>query len=248
MKALIVGATGDLGRAIAQDFSARGARLVLHGNKNLQGLEQLGGEVEAVATIATDLTCPGACERLVEEASPTDDPIDTLIVASGYNRSAATVAETTDQELHHTVEVNVIVPFRLVRSAIPHVGAQNGAMVLVSSVFGINAPANRAAYAVAKHGIAGLVQSVAKEEGARLRINAICPGPIWSEGASRIFAEHARHEHIDFEDYLHQRLDPIPAGRFATPAECAAVCWMLSSGDASYINGQLIPVTGGAAP
>jgi NAD(P)-dependent dehydrogenase (short-subunit alcohol dehydrogenase family) len=246
MKTLIVGATGDLGSSVAECFSSRGAKLVLHGHQNVARLEELERALKPVLTIAADLRTPDECQRVVSAASPADDPIDTLIIASGINRSATTVAETTEADLIETMEVNIMAPFRIVRAAIPHIGAQKGAIVLVSSVFGINAPANRAAYAIAKHGLTGLAQSVAREEGARLRINAICPGPMWSENVRHIFAAHARHEGIDVEDYVRRRMEAIPAGRFLSPAECAAVCWMLVSEDSNYINGQAIPVTGGA--
>jgi NAD(P)-dependent dehydrogenase (short-subunit alcohol dehydrogenase family) len=246
MKTLIVGATGDLGSALAHYFTDREARVVLHGNRNLSRLEELERVLRPVATIKADIRDPSECERVIRESSPEDDPIDNLIIASGVNRVASPVAETGDEDLEETIEVNLMAPIRLVRAAIPHVSQQEGGIVLVSSVFGINAPANRAAYSIAKHGLIGLAQAVAREEGSRLHINAICPGPMWSENVRHIFAEHARQAGIDVEEYVRRRMSAIPAGRFLDPRDCAAICWMLVSQESSYINGQAIPVTGGA--
>jgi NAD(P)-dependent dehydrogenase (short-subunit alcohol dehydrogenase family) len=246
VKTLIVGATGDLGAALARRFDHRGDRLVLHGFRNTQRLDELDRDLEPVATISADLRDAGECTRLVAEASPASDPIDRLIVALGVNRIATPLADISDEDLDETVEVNLMAPMRLVRAAIPSIREQKGAIVLVSSIFGINAPANRCAYSVAKHGLIGLAQTVAKEEGKNIRINAICPGPMWSENVRHIFAAHAVRAGIDPEEYARQRMDAIPAGRFLDPEECAAVCWMLVSDDAAYINGQAIPVTGGA--
>lgn len=247
MKTLIVGASGELGAAVAEHLANAGHEVILHGHKNIAALQNVGDKTGARTLVAADVTSEAAVADLIATATQ-DGKLDGLVYAAGINTTATAIAEMSLDSWNHTLAVNLTGAFLCTRAALPFLRlSERGAIVLISSIFGLNSPANRGAYGVSKHGLSGLVQSTSKEEAPRVRVNAVCPGPMWTENVRRIFAYHAKSVGISVEEYVKQRRAQIPMGRFLDPRECASVITYLLSEEARFITGETIRISGGEA-
>jgi NAD(P)-dependent dehydrogenase (short-subunit alcohol dehydrogenase family) len=245
---VILGATGGLGQPIAQAMSDAGMRLFVHGRSNVTRLEDLKVLPGVERTALADVRSYDEIGELAASiASWCDGRLDAFVYVVGVNPTAATVSQLTVTDWDLTVNVNLRGAFLTTQALIPYLSEGDGGhIVLVSSIFGLQSPPNRAAYSASKHGITGLVQSLAREEGSHLHINALAPGPAWGENVRHIFAEHAQREGITVEEYTRRRFERIPMRRFLNPDELANIILFFCSPRSSYINGQVIAVTGGA--
>jgi NAD(P)-dependent dehydrogenase (short-subunit alcohol dehydrogenase family) len=245
MKILIIGASGELGSGVARILAKNNHTLVLHGNTNTTKLENLAGEVNADSILTGDVRDEQKIKEIVEKAN-TPDNISGLVYAVGINKSAEKIADTDTDTWSDTLSVNLTGAFLFVKYCIPYLRPNtSSSIVIISSVFGVSSPANRGAYSVSKHGLTGLIQSVAKEEAGSIRINGVCPGPMWSENVRNIFSKHASSVGISVEEYIMQRSSQIPYGRFLEPEECANVVDFLLSDRSSFLTGEMIKLSGG---
>jgi len=245
MRALIFGATGELGRVVAGQLAEDGYSLSVHGRLNVQILRELVSTLPSTTSYQGDVNNEDGVRSVVRDSAQ-DGDLEVLVYCAGVNLLAKPIAETSTADWQETLDTNLTGAFFAVREAIPFLRETNGRIVIVSSIFGIESPVNRGSYSVSKHGLAGLVQSVAREEGQFLTINGVCPGPMWTENVRKIFVRHAMEEGISSEEYAKERLSTIPAGRFGTLQECANVISFLVSPRASFINGELVRITGGS--
>jgi 3-hydroxybutyrate dehydrogenase len=246
-RGVLLGATGGLGQAVARGLVNEGARLFVHGYENETILDELNTFAEAGAT--ADLRSPEAIVELFARIRQwCDGSLDFVVYAAGVNPSAAPLRDIARDHWEQTLAVNVSGAFYAIQSALPLLKASpNAKIVLISSIFGVESPANRAAYGASKHALAGLVQSLAREEGDWLHVNALCPGPAWGENVRQIFQRHASERGISVEEYVKERVSKIPAGRFLEPEELAQIVVVFCSTRTDYVNGQLIKITGGAS-
>ncbi|MDX6269289.1 MAG: hypothetical protein QOD28_512 [Acidobacteriota bacterium] len=245
MKTLVIGASGELGAAIARTLAAEQHELILHGHKNVIGLNNLADEIGATATLECDVRDEEQVRTLIHQAN-VQGPISGLVYTAGINPTAETIANTSTDVWSDTIAINLTGAFLCVKYALPYLrSGKPSAIVIVSSVFGLSSPAHRGAYGASKHGLTGLIQSVAREEGEAIRINGVCPGPMWSENVRRIFARHAKSVGISVEDYVKQRQAQIPYGRFLQPQECASIVSFLLSDRAGFLTGEMIRISGG---
>jgi NAD(P)-dependent dehydrogenase (short-subunit alcohol dehydrogenase family) len=246
---VIVGATGTIGTAIAEVFDDEEARLFLLGLNNRDAMENMQGRLKHVdaAKMGLDLAVDKNVKELFESIPVNwEERIDSLVVSSGTNPSAAAVRDLAIEDWQKTIDVNLTLPFLCVKHALRYMG-QGGSIVIIGSIFGIESPANRGAYGASKHGLLGLAQTVCREEGGKgIRINVICPGPVWGPIVYAIFQKHAQKTGISVDDYIAQRLSKIPTGRFAEGRDVAGLAAYLCSDGAKYINGQALKLTGGA--
>lgn len=240
---LVLGATGDLGVAVAERLRDRGDDLIVHGHTNRIRLDEVARSVGALQSYLCDTTD----ETALAEVFGSIERLDNLIYCSAINTSVARVADLPLEEWRSIIDVNLTGAFLAVKHAMTALSASDDpSVVLVSSVFGLETPARRSAYGASKHGLNGLVQAVTREEGSWLRINSVCPGPMWSDNLRRMLERHAEAESISVEEYVMQRLADVPAKRFMELNECAAVVAFLCSPDASFVRGESIRITGGA--
>jgi NAD(P)-dependent dehydrogenase (short-subunit alcohol dehydrogenase family) len=245
MKVLIIGASGELGTAVARRLAKQGHQLVLHAHSHLQDLNRLADELNVSQLIEADVTNEAEVHGLIAKAAG-QDGMDGVVYAAGVNPTAVPIAETTLEDWDRTIAVNLTGAFLCLRAAIPFLRVKSdSSIVIVSSVFGLASPANRGAYGSSKHGLAGLVESVAREEAPAIRINAVCPGPMWTENVRRIFPQHAKSVGITVEEYVKQRRAKIPAGRFLELDECAALIEYLLGPNSRFVTGECIRIAGG---
>ena len=227
--ALITGATGYLGQALARGFGAAGAKLFLTG-RNEAVLAELARELRA-RTLAVDLTEDGAAGRVVEEAGR----IDTLIINAG-TLADGLVAGLTDDDLMRVYELNVMATFRMLRAALkPMILNRSGNIVVISSTAAQRPGVGQAAYASSKAALETLVRTTARETATRgIRINAVAPGLLAGGMSARIL-----------DDHIEQARASIPMRRPGEAEEVVPVALFLASPMSSYVTGQVWCVDGG---
>ena len=236
--AVLTGATGYLGRALARGFADAGATLVLTG-RSQEALDELAKELEPahdrVHTFAVDLTDPAAGEQIVSQARLKTGRLDTLIVNAG-TLADGLFAGLTDYELSQVYEVNLWGALRTIRAALrPMILHGGGSVVIVSSTAAQRPGAGQAAYASSKAALESIVRVAARETATRnIRINAVAPGLLTGGMATRI---------IDEEFDRARAL--IPMRRAGEAEEVVPAVLFLASPMSSYITGQVLSIDGG---
>lgn len=231
--ALITGATGGIGEAIAHTFYKMGAKVVVTG-RNEEKLKELGNEF---LTIASDVSKSGEADRLIKETVEKAGKIDILVNNAGITKDTL-LMRMTDEQFDDVINTNLRASFQLCRAAImPMIKNRFGRIINMASVIGAIGGPGQANYAASKGGIIALTKSIAAEVASRnITANCIAPGFIKTP-MTDILTDELKNE------YLKQ----IPAGRFGEPADVANIALFLASDEASYITGQTIHVNGGLA-
>jgi 3-oxoacyl-[acyl-carrier protein] reductase len=235
--ALITGASGGIGAAIAHAMVAQGARVVLSGTRK-DALSALADQLGQAAHICpADLREPQAAEALVAEAENQAGPLDILVNNAGFVRDRLAL-RMTDEDWQSVLDVDLSAPFRLARAALKGmVRRRTGRIINISSIIGATGNAGQANYAAAKAGLVGMTKSLAQEVGSRgVTVNVVAPGFIATPMTSG-FSEEQR-------SALLQR---IPLGRIGQPADVAAAVVFLASDEAGWITGATLHVNGGMA-
>lgn len=233
--ALVTGATGSIGGAIAETLHSLGATVILSGTK-VQNLESLADKLgERVHLIACDLSSAESVEELFSNAVKNCERVDILVNNAGLTRDNL-LLRISDKDWEDVMKVNLEAPFRLMRAAARGMmKARWGRIINISSVVGAVGNPGQANYSASKSGLFGLTKSVAAELAIRnVTVNCVAPGFVTSAMTDAIPEE--RKEAI---------LKGIPVGRAGTPNEIAAAVAFLASNEASYITGHVLHVNGG---
>ena len=241
--ALLTGAGRGIGRVVAELLSARGAR-VMAVARSEQELSSLGLDY----TVA-DLGTAQGCSHAVEETLKRLGPIDIFVCNHGIGSAHERVIWEQDPELwDQTIRINLDGPFhlsRLVTAGMVEHGY--GRVVYTSSTAGQVAEFASAAYNSSKHGLLGLMRSVAQDCGAHgITSNAVLPGWVRTEMAENSARAEAEARHITTEEVWAERAALYPPGRVATPREVAEVIAFLASEESSGVSGEAITVALGA--
>jgi 3-oxoacyl-[acyl-carrier protein] reductase len=236
--ALVTGATGGIGGAVAKALHAQGAAVVLSGTREaaLQDLAQtLGERTYAVAASLSDASAVDGLIGAAEAAAGA--PVDILVSNAGLTRDNLLV-RMKDEEWSVVQQVNLEAYFRLCRAATKGMMRRRfGRIIGVTSVVGVTGNPGQTNYAASKAGMIGFSKALAQEVAARgITVNCIAPGFIASPMTDAL--NDAQRETI---------LGRIPAARLGEGDEIAAACVYLASDEASYVTGQTLHINGGMA-
>ena len=237
---VVTGAARGIGREIARHFAREGARLVL-GDIDADTLDAtctaLRAEGASVEAVAGDLASEAGAQRLVDVASKAHGRIDVLVNNAGL-WIIKPLEDTQVEEWDRQVGINLRALYLLCRCAIPSLRASGGGSIVnLASMAAIRFTVPHVAYAASKAGVVAFTRDLAVELAPdRVRVNAVAPGPIDTQGFVDGMNE------VERERYL----DGMLLGRVGTPADIADAVLFLASTQASYITGVTLPVTGGA--
>jgi len=235
--ALVTGATGAIGGAIARALHAQGATVALSGTRR-EVLDALAGELQdRVHVLPCDLADAAAVEALVPSAEETMTKLDILVANAGVNRDNLFV-QLRDEDWDNVIAVNLTATFRMTRAAVKTMMRRRwGRVIGITSVVGYTGNPGQSNYSASKAGIVGMLKSVAAEYAKRnVTANCIAPGIIASAMIDRL--NDKQRETI---------VSKVPSGRLGTPADVAAAAVYLASEEAGYVTGQTIHVNGGMA-
>lgn len=235
--ALVTGATGAIGGAIARTLHDMRATLALSGTK-VSNLESLAAELKNhVQLFACNLSSADAIQNLVADVEKAFDRIDILVNNAGITRDNL-MMRMTDEAWEDVMTVNLEAPFRLMRAVSKKMIRNRwGRIINISSVVGVVGNAGQTNYAATKSGLLGLSKSAALELASRnITVNCVAPGFIESPMSDKI--PEAMKESLQKK---------IPVGRIGNPQEVASAVGFLASEEASYITGHVLHVNGGLA-
>ena len=233
--ALVTGASGGIGGAIARAFHRQGAQVALAGTRETV-LADLARELgERVHTLTADLADPAAPDRLVRDAEAAMGSIDILVNNAGITRDSLAL-RLKDEDWQAVIEINLSAAFRLTRAALRGmIRRRHGRVICITSVIGVAGNAGQANYAAAKAGLIGMAKSLAAETATRgITVNCIAPGMIETAMTERLS-----------EEQRGRIAATIPMGRFGVGEDVAAAAVYLASAEAGYVTGQTIHVNGG---
>jgi len=235
--ALITGASGGIGGAIARQFHARGATVVLSGTRQ-EALDAVAADLGERAFVqATNLADGAAVDALVGQAEALGGPIDILVANAGITKDGL-LLRMKDEDFESVLRVNLESYFRLSRAALRGMFKRRwGRIIGITSVVGVTGNPGQANYAASKAGMIGFSKSLAQEVASRnITVNCVAPGFIASPMTDALSDQ--------------QRaaiLGRIPAGRLGDGGDIAAACLYLASDEGAYVTGQTLHVNGGMA-
>jgi 3-oxoacyl-[acyl-carrier protein] reductase len=234
--ALVTGASGGIGEAIARQLHSQGATVVLAGRRSeaLAALAEALGE--RVRVEVAELAELQAAERLIADADA-DGGLGVLINNAGLTRDNLAL-RMKDEDWQTVLEVNLTAVFRLIRAALRGMMRRRwGRIINVTSIVALTGNPGQANYAAAKAGMIGMTKSLAAEVASRgITVNCVAPGFIQTPMTA-----------VLSEDQRRRLLERVPVGRLGNPADVAAAIGYLASEEAAYVTGQTLHVNGGMA-
>lgn len=236
-RALVTGASGGIGGAIARSLHEAGATVALSGTRE-EALGDLAGELgERAHVLACDLSDADGVNRLVPRAEDAMGGLDILVNNAGVTRDNLFM-RMKDEEWDTVLAINLTAGFRLARAAVKEMMRQRfGRIIGITSVVGTTGNPGQGNYAAAKAGMVGMSKALALEVAARgVTVNCVAPG----------FVDTAMTDALN-DKQREAILSRVPAGRLGSPAEVAAAVVFLASDEAGYVTGQTLHVNGGMA-
>ena len=235
-KALVTGATGGIGGAIARALHAAGAHVALSGTRQ-EALDALSAQLPGSVTLACNLSDPAQTDGLVARVEEALGGLDILVANAGITKDGL-LLRMKDEDFERVLDVNLGSYFRLARAASKGMMKQRmGRIIGITSVVGVTGNPGQANYAASKAGMIGFTKSIAQELASRgITANCIAPGFIVSPMTDAL--NDGQKEAIT---------KSIPAARLGQPDDIAAAVVYLASDQASYVTGQTLHVNGGMA-
>lgn len=233
--ALITGASGGIGQAIACNLAAKGYHLYLHYNKDEQSVKVLMEKLQPYGgdyiPIQADLAVPGSYKKVISEIFSLD-----AIIHCGGNSHYGLLVDLQQEEAEALLNVHVLSPLMLTKELLPKFLVKgSGNIVVITSIWGQTGAACEVAYSTAKGAQIAFVKALSKELALNgIRVNAIAPGAI----ATPMMADFTQEE-VDQIAY------EIPMGRLGQPEEIARSVAFLLSDESSYMTGQVLAINGG---
>ena len=235
--ALVTGASGGIGAAIARALHAQGAAVALSGTR-ADALEGLAAELgERAHVCPADLRDPAAPDLLMAAAEKAAGPVEILVNNAGFTKDMLAM-RMKDEDWQAVLDVDLTAPFRLARAAMRGMlRRRSGRIIGIASIVGTTGNAGQANYAAAKAGLVGMTKAMAQEVGARgITVNIVAPGFIETAMTDALTAEQKA-----------KLTGAIPLGRMGQPADVAAAVLYLASAEAGWVTGATLHVNGGMA-
>lgn len=235
---IVTGATSGMGKAIAQSFYAQGAKLILSGRNSERG-SALAGELNDSVFVSGDISEPKVNEELVNTAISAFGSLDIVSINAGM-LGIGNVVDLSISEWETTIHTNLSAIFYMAKYAMPQLEKQQGTLLINASIAAYKSFPNHPAYCASKAGAVALMKQLAVEYAPKVRVNAICPGPvdtpfIWDSAKA-------------FENPATAVADAGKAtllNRLGTPEDVAKLALFLVSDDASWITGTAMTIDGG---
>jgi len=235
--ALVTGASGGLGAAIARTLHAQGATVALSGTRQ-DALDALVAELgERAHACPADLRDPAAADALIAAAEAACGPLDILVNNAGLTRDMLAM-RMKDEDWQTVLDVDLSAPFRLARAALRGmVRRRQGRIIGIGSIVGTTGNPGQANYAAAKAGLVGMTKALAQEVGSRgITVNMVAPGFIETPMTDALTV-----------DQKARLTGAIPLGRMGQPTDVAAAVLYLASNEAAWVTGATLHVNGGMA-
>ena len=235
--ALVTGASGGIGGAIARALHGQGATLALSGTREDALCALAASLAERAHVVPCDLSQPEQAAELAGRAEAAMGSLDIVVNNAGITRDGL-MMRMKDDDWQAVLDVNLTAAFRVTRAALRGMAKRRwGRVISIASVVGEIGNAGQANYAAAKAGLVGMTKSLAREVAGRgITVNCIAPG----------FIETAMTAALD-ESQRERLIGAIPAGRLGAPDDVAGACTFLASAQAAYVTGQTLHVNGGMA-
>lgn len=240
MRVLITGASRGIGAAAARLLAREGWGVAVNYHTGREAAEKLAAELSALGVkavpVRADVSDPEQAERLVREAEFSLGGLDAVVCNAGIALPQQLLTDTTAEQWRRLMSADLDGMFYVLKAAIPGLVRQKrGAIVTVSSMWGLTGGSCEAPYSAAKAGVIGLTKALAKELGpSNIRVNCVAPGVVATD----------MNGHLTPED-LAALEEETPLGRIGTPEEAAQAIAFLVSDRASFITGQVLNVDGG---
>ncbi|GEB21300.1 beta-ketoacyl-ACP reductase [Brevibacterium aurantiacum] len=224
---LVTGGNRGIGRTIAEEFLTQGDKVAVTSRN--------GDAPEGALAVSADVTDTDSLDRAFAEIEEKLGPVEVVVANAGITRDNL-LMRMSDDEFEAVVDTNLTGTFRTVKRAITGmIRAKKGRIVLISSVSGLYGVPGQANYSASKAGLVGFARSVTRELGSRgITANVVAPGFIRTDMTDELPEKQQK-----------EYLATIPAKRFAEATEVAKVVRWVSSDEAAYISGAVIPVDGG---
>ncbi len=235
--ALVTGASGGIGAAIARMLHAQGAVVALSGTRR-EALDSLAAELGGRAFVCpADLADPAAAEALIEAAERVAGPLAILINNAGVTRDGLAL-RMSNADWQAVLDLDLSAPFRLARAVLRGMLRRRaGRIINISSIVGATGNPGQANYAAAKAGLIGMTKALAQEVASRgITVNAVAPGFVDTAMTNRLS-----------EQQRARLTETIPLGRIGKPADIAAAVAYLASDEAGWVTGATLHVNGGMA-
>jgi 3-oxoacyl-[acyl-carrier protein] reductase len=229
------------GASIATHLAESGAAVVVNYASSKEGADRVVGEIEGkggrAVSVQADMAKANDVERLFSDAKTAFGRLDIVVNNAGVYEFMP-LEQVTEAHFHRQFDVNVLGLILAAKEAVKHFGAEGGSIVNISSVASTAAPPNASVYSATKAAVDAVTRSLAKELGSRrIRVNAINPGPVETEGFKTAGLEES--------DFRKQVEAQTPLGRIGQPQDIAPAAVFLASEDAAWITGETLHISGG---
>ena len=239
--AVVTGASKGIGAGIAKGLAAAGAVVVVNYASSKEGAERVVAEIagkggKAIA-VHGNVAEAKDVQRLFEETKKAFGSLDVLVNNAGVFEFSPLEA-VTETEFHREFNINVLGTILATREALKYFGPAGGSVINLSSVAGVKAIPNSVVYSATKGAVNAITRVLANELGARkIRVNAIAPGPVETEGVHELG--------ILGSDFEKQMVAETPLGRIAQPVDIARIAVFLASDSSGWLTGDIITASGG---